>query len=93
MSPFVRKEGLEMIFIGALLLCLFFVLDTFIRLKLKSTGRKFVFLRGGTLDYSEYTKRRIEHGWPLWPVYLMWPSVILGIGFVVVGIFLRAASH
>jgi hypothetical protein len=80
---------MRMIFIGALLLSCFFVLDTFIRLKLKSIGRKMVFLRGGSLDYAEYMRARTQHRWPAWPVYFMWLSLILGLGLVVVGLLHR----
>lgn len=54
--------------VGIVLLCGFVVLDAWIRVRMKSVGYKWVFLRGGTLDYGEYLKIRAKHGWPAWPV-------------------------
>ncbi len=84
---------MTLILFGAILLACFVALDTFIRLKLKGAGRKLVFLRGGTLDYSEYMEATNSHDWPRWPVYLIWPSLVLGLVLVAAGLFLRTAFH
>ena len=73
--------------IGAALLCVFFVLDVFVRFRLRGIGRKWTFLRGGTLDYSEYLKVRSKYGWSGWPIYLLWSALISGLGLVIVGLF------
>jgi hypothetical protein len=85
----LEQGHMRMILIGAILLGCFLVLDTFIRLKLKSAGRKMVFLRGGTLDYGEYLRARVEHGWPAWPVYLMWFVFVFGLVLIAAGLVLR----
>jgi hypothetical protein len=36
---------------------------------------------------AKYLKVRSEHGWSPWPAYLLWPSLILGIVSLVVGLF------
>lgn len=72
--------------IGVILLCTFVALDAFVRVRLRSVGRKWVFLRGGTLDYREYLKASEQHGWPVWPVYAIWVSLIAGIVSFVAGV-------
>jgi hypothetical protein len=56
---------------------------------MKSIGYKWVFLRGGTFDYSEYLKVRAEHGWSAWPVYLLWGTLVAGLLLFILGV----ASH
>lgn len=73
--------------IGAALLCVFFVLDVFARFRLRGIGRKWTFLRGGTLDYGEYLKARSKYGWSVWPIYLLWSAFISGLGLVIVELF------
>jgi hypothetical protein len=72
--------------IGAVLLCVFFVLDVFVRFRLRSIGRKWAFLRGGTLDYGEYLKVRSMYGWSVWPIYLLWSALISGLGLFIAGL-------
>ena len=72
--------------IGGALLCVFVVLDALVRLRLKGIGRKWVFLRGGTLDYGEYLKVRTKYGWSMWPIYLLWSTLISGIGLFIAGL-------
>ena len=72
--------------VGGALLCVFFALDVFVRFRLKSIGRKWVFLRGGTLDYGDYLKVRTKYGWSVWPIYLLWSALISGLGLFIVGL-------
>jgi hypothetical protein len=72
--------------VGLALLCGFVGFDAFVRFKLKSIGRKWVFLKGGTLDYNEYVKVRTTYGWPIWPVYLLWATLISGMALFILGV-------
>ena len=72
---------------GILLVCVAMVLDTTIRLRLRDVGERSPFWRGGTLDYGRYMKLRREAGWSAWPVYLIPPLLLAGIGLVVLGLF------
>jgi hypothetical protein len=65
--------------IGIVLLCIFAALDASVRIRLKGIGRKWVFLRGGTLDYGEYLRVREQYAWPAWPVYVIWATLIAGL--------------
>jgi hypothetical protein len=65
------------------------VLDTVTKLRMKSIGVKWVFLRGGTFDYREYLNIRKKYGWPAWPVYLIAPTLLLGIFFLILGFVVR----
>jgi hypothetical protein len=77
---------MTMFFSGIVLLCGFAVLDVFIRLRMKRIGYKWVFLRGGTLNYNDYLRLRSKHGWSAWPVYVMWTLLIAGLVLVIVGV-------
>ncbi|MDE3109232.1 MAG: hypothetical protein KGL02_04755 [Acidobacteriota bacterium] len=72
--------------IGIALLCIFVILDAFVRVRMKSIGRKWVFLRGGTLDYREYLKAREQHDWPAWPVYAIWVTLVAGLVLFLAGL-------
>lgn len=72
---------------GVLLVCIAMALDTTIRLRLKEAGERVPFLRGGTLDYGRYLKLRHEAGWSPWPVYLIPPFLLAGVGLLVLGLF------
>lgn len=72
--------------IGIALLCIFVILDAFVRFRVKSIGQKWAFLRGGSLDYREYLKARERHDWPAWPVYAIWLALIAGIAMFVAGV-------
>jgi hypothetical protein len=71
---------------GILILCCFAALDFFIRMRMKRTGHKWVFLSGGTLNYNDYLRMAKKYGWSAWPVYLMWASFVLGIVLVFVAV-------
>jgi hypothetical protein len=72
--------------VGLGFLCAFVLFDAFVRFKLKSIGRKWVFLKGGTLDYREYLRVRTKYGWPVWPVYLLWTTLAAGLVLVILGV-------
>jgi len=59
------------------------------RLRMRRLGRKWALLQGGAFNYSEYHKVRKEHGWPAWPVYLMWSAMICGITLLIAGSFMH----
>jgi hypothetical protein len=68
---------------GFFILGVFAVADFFVRWRLKSVGYKWAFLRGGTLDYGEYRRYGKRYGWPIWPIYLVWVSLIVGLGLII----------
>jgi hypothetical protein len=35
----------------------------------------------------EYLKVRKKYGWPGWPVYFLWPSLLVGVVCLIVGVF------
>jgi hypothetical protein len=72
--------------IGIALLCVFVVLDAFVRFRLKSIGHKWTFLKGGSLDYGQYLKVRTKHDWSVWPIYLLWGTLISGLGLFIAGL-------
>jgi hypothetical protein len=71
--------------VGIVFLCAFVVLDALVRIRMKSIGHKWIFLRGGTFDYGEYLKVRAKHGWSPWPVYLLWGTLMTGLLLFFVG--------
>ena len=60
--------------------------DFYMRVRLKSAGYKWAFLRGETLDYSEYTKLGKKQGWPTWPPYVFWTSTVVGLVLFIFGL-------
>jgi hypothetical protein len=79
--------------LGSLCICAGTVADFAIRLRMRSIGRKWVFLRGGTFNYAEYHAVREKHGWPAWPVYFMWMMWIAGIALIIAGCFLNSLAR
>ena len=71
---------------GVILICVFVALDGFVRIRLKSAGYKWTFLRGATLDYGEYRKVRSKYGWSIWPLWLLWISLISGLALFIAGL-------
>ena len=71
---------------GLILLCVFVALDAFVRIRLKRAGHKWVFLRGGTLDYGEYRKAGTKYGWSTWPIWLLWITLIAGVALFIAGL-------
>lgn len=59
-----------------------------LRLRLRDAGVRRVFWQGGTLDYGIYLRLRKEKRWSPWPVYLIVPFLLLGVGFIIFGLFM-----
>lgn len=79
-----------MVVLGFALLGTFSVLFVHILFKMRSVGYNTNPLFSRPSDWAlpaEYLKLRAQHGWSPWPVYLLWPSLILGIGSLVIGLF------
>lgn len=70
---------------GIVLLCVFVALDVLVRLRMRSIGYKWMFLRGATFDYGEYLKVRAKYRWSPWPVYLLWTALLFGLVLFLVG--------
>ena len=62
-----------------------------IQLKMRSIGYKIypLFVQPYKLWEipAKYLKICAKHRWSAWPVYLLWPSLILGIATLIVGLF------
>ena len=71
---------------GLLEVCFAVGLDTIVRLRLMDAGERFVFWRGGSLDYGRYLELRRKAGWSPWPVYLIPLSLLAGIAFTVLAL-------
>jgi hypothetical protein len=69
------------------------VLDWTLRERMASIGHRRALLQGGAFNYSEYHKVRELHGWPAWPVYLMWGLMIFGIALLIAGAFLHFGTQ
>jgi hypothetical protein len=69
------------------------VLDWTLRERMASIGHRKTFLLGGAFNYSEYHKVRELHGWPAWPVYVMWALYVCGIGLLIAGFFVHFGTR
>jgi len=78
---------MRMLVLGAVLIGVAAVLDSFFRFRMEHIGEKWALLQGGAFDYSRYHKARKEQGWAAWPVYVMWVAVVCGIALLVAGFF------
>jgi len=78
---------MAMLVIGALLIGVGAILDSFFRLRMERIGNKWALRQGGAFDYSRYHKIRKEHGCSAWPVYVMWAIVVCGVALLIVGFF------
>ncbi len=58
-----------------------------------SIGHRKALFQGGAFNYAEYHKVRELHGWPAWPVYVMWALMICGIALLIAGAFLHFGTH
>jgi hypothetical protein len=79
-----------MVVVGLLLVGVSSILFIHIQFKMRSVGFKTYPMFTRPSDWglpSKYLKIRCEHGWSPWPAYLLWPSLILGIVSLVVGLF------
>jgi hypothetical protein len=78
--------------IGGLLLIGFAsVLFVHIELKLVRADYNFNWVKSLTRSNwgipGEYLRVRNKHGWSAWPVYLLWPSLFVGVAAFVFGLF------
>ena len=73
--------------IGLTSVCVSAALDTLVRLRLGDARERAVFWQGGTLDYGKYLKLRRQNHWSPWPVYLIAPFLLVGVGLIILGLF------
>jgi len=76
-----------MLILGILLLGVGGVLDSMFRFRMSRIGHRWALLQGGAFDYSRCHKAREKHGWPAWPVHLMWVAWACGIVLLIAGFF------
>ena len=75
---------------GLLFLGAFAVLFVHVQFKMREIGYKTHPLFTRPSDWglpNQYLKVRLEHNWPAWPVYVMWPCLALGVSLLVLGLF------
>lgn len=80
-----------MVVLGFALLGTFLVLFIHVWLKMWSVGYKPYPMFSHPSDWglpAKYLKIRSQHGWSPWPVYLLWPCLFLGIGSLILALFL-----
>ena len=68
-------------------------LDSFFKFRMVKLGHKWVVLKGGTFDYKEYHKERLDHWWAAWPIYLMWALMICGLALLIGGFFIHLGTE
>ena len=81
-------RGMLLVALGLALAGVSMVFDCVVRLRLRDAGVRGVFWQGGTLDYGIYLRLRKEKRWSPWPVYLIVPFLLFGVGFIVFGLFM-----
>jgi hypothetical protein len=82
-----RQDPLAVL--GFLLIGTFSILFIHIQFKMRSVGYKTYPLFARPYDWTlpaKYLEIRSQHGWSPWPVYLLWPSIILGIVGLLIGL-------
>jgi len=84
---------MQVIILGFTLIGLGSIMDFEFRLRLKRLGHKWVFLRRGSFDYSEYHRVRAANSWPAWPVYVMWAAYGCGLVCLIGGFFIEFGTH
>ena len=75
--------GLVFLIVGLLSIGIASILDLLFRSRIKRAGYRWLF-EGGSFNYSRYHVEAKRQGWPLWPFYLMWTLIAVGILLVVV---------
>lgn len=70
------------------LLSMAIALDLMFRLRIVRLGHWTALFKGGSFNYAEYHRVRVEHGWAAWPVWAMWALYVCGIGLLIAGFFL-----
>jgi hypothetical protein len=80
-----KIPAMWLIVLGLASVCVSMVFDTLVRLRLSDAGGRRVFLHG-TLDYGLYLRLRRDKRWSPWPVYLIVPFLLFGIGCIIFGL-------
>ena len=78
-------SGQLLLYIGVSCIAGFGAADFLFRSHLRRAGYREAFLRGH-LAYREYLRVKDKHRWPVWPVYLTWAMMGLGIVLTVIGV-------
>ena len=86
MHPKILAVMWLIIALGLASVCVSMVFDTVVRLRLRDAGARGVFWQGGSLDYGSYLRLRREKRWSPWPVYLIAPFLLFGIGCIIFGL-------
>lgn len=79
--------------LGAVLIGVAAILDSFFRIRMQRIGDKSALLKGGAFDYSRYHRVRKEKGWAAWPVYAMWAAIVCGIALLIAGFFSYSGTN
>jgi hypothetical protein len=78
-----------LVILGFLLIGAFSVLFVHIQFKMREAGYRTYPLVSRPSDWrlpAEYLRIAKKRGWSPWPVYLMWPCLIVGIVLLIVGV-------
>jgi hypothetical protein len=75
--------------VGFLLVGTYSALTVVIYLRLRRNGYRYggAGMLFGIFDQRKYLSVRAKHGWPVWPVLVMWPCLILGVILMATGLF------
>ena len=75
--------------IGFLLVGTYSGITVSIYLRLRRNGYRYngAGMLLGIYDQKEYLSVRGKHGWPIWPIYVMWPCLIVGVILMATGLF------
>jgi hypothetical protein len=78
---------MAMLILAVISLTAAIALDSFFKFRMVKLGHRWVFLKGGSFDYKEYHKERVQRGWAAWPVYLMWALLTCGLALLLGSFF------
>jgi len=68
-----------LMFLGLLLVGCFSTIHIWMYFSLRRNGHRNSGFFLGIADQIEYMKVRKQHGWPAWPIYVMWLCLIAGV--------------
>jgi hypothetical protein len=89
----MKPLGMVFLILAGILIGAGAVLDCIFRFRMARIGYRKPLLQGGAFNYAQYHQVRERHGWPAWPVYLMWALMICGIALLIAGFFLHFGTH
>jgi hypothetical protein len=89
MQEFEIAQQFPLEILGFALMGTFAVLFVHVQFKMREIGYKIFTGPSDWILPAKYLKVRKQHGWSPWPVYLMWPCLIGGFAFLVIGLFRR----